>query len=169
MTVYLTRRLSNVFLFTEVIQLQWITTTTVINNPTIRPATAINDPTCIIRVVLNAKNHVYFMNFPTQNYKEFPLYAYKLLISIESEFFITLGRNVDKINMIFLALCSTRSILKANKNATGTNVVFLMNIIVIHFVYVLTNLPFVRDITSKIGLACRLLLKLLVKNDKFIE
>ena len=37
------------------------------------------------------------------------------------------------------------NILKAIKNAAGVSVVFLINMCEIHFVYVLTRLPFVRE------------------------
>ena len=61
------------------------------------------------------------------------------------------------------------SISKAIKNATGTSVIFPINISLLHFVFVLTSVPNVGERFTKTWAQLHSLPKLLVKNDKFIK
>ena len=60
-------------------------------------------------------------------------------------------------------------ILKAIKNATGTSVIFPINISLIQFVFVLTSVPNVGERLPKLELNFTLMSKILVKNDIFIK
>ena len=60
-------------------------------------------------------------------------------------------------------------ILKAIKNATGTSVIFPININLIHFVFVLTSAPNLGDRFTKTGAQLQTSAKNLMKNDKFIK
>ena len=51
---------------------------------------------------------------------------------------------------VYYKCSDTLNILKAIKNATGTSVIFPINISLIHFVYVLTSVPNVRERFTKI-------------------
>ena len=61
-------------------------------------------------------------------------------------------------------------ILKAIKDATGTSVIFPINISLIHCVLVLTSVSNIPErFTKKLELNCAFLPKNLVKKDKFIK
>ena len=61
------------------------------------------------------------------------------------------------------------SILKAIKNATDASAIFPLNISLIHFVFVRTNVPNVGERLTKTWAQLHISVKNLVKNDKFIE
>ena len=61
------------------------------------------------------------------------------------------------------------NILKAIKNATGTSVVFPVNISFIHYVLVLTSVPNVGERFTKTLAQLHTSAKKLAKNDKFIR
>ena len=53
------------------------------------------------------------------------------------------------INLIIPSHVSSRYILKVIKNATGTSVIFPINISLIHFVFVITSVPNVGERFTK--------------------
>ena len=61
------------------------------------------------------------------------------------------------------------AILKAIKNATGTSGIFPINISLIQFVFVLTNVPNVGEHFTKTWAQLYASAKNLVKNNKFIK
>ena len=60
-------------------------------------------------------------------------------------------------------------ILKAIKNATGTSVIFPINISFIHFVFVLTSVPNVGERFTKTWAQLHTSAKNFGENDKFIK